>query len=618
MKLLKHKLFLFFALILCFSSLCGFAQEVLKAPKYPDGVYIREGHEKKYQTLTKENIFIPVYLFDTNQSAISEVKFNYYKKYFSEAPLKLEECVYFKPIDKLIYPYRIRHLNPFSFIFNSDTLNYNDKEVKDYNLKPEYFSYRKMTRNDPDGVKTEYLSYLKLNKPIENYYQPFYFKKTEVTNKEYREFVFWVRDSIARRLLADDGSWQFYLHPSDKTIELLDEKEQIPWDSTYVREVLETMYLPVEERFYKRREIDPRVLNYLYTNDKNEVCFVNVYPDTLAWVNNFGYADLEPMTNMYFWHPAFNNYPVTGITQLQAKAFMNWKTDKKQKELDKENSNYIIKYELPNEMEWEMVATADQEKGKPTIYSENFTRLYDESYITDLIVITDTTGSKTKHIKKGSDCQTSVYEKESSEPCEYDAIVSFPELSPDALKKKPLTTSRLELDKFVPPYLYNSAFEKRVKYNRKGIKYPESIIKISKDENEICFMGGNVSEWMLDTYKDNWLPVFTYHQNKLKKINTKDVQLLLATENYYNSKNDVDGVLVRGGNWYDYNEAISCGKNFEGINKKIFVSPDKAFATVGFRYVVKIYRKDEMRCIIKDLPRIAPLNKQEYKQAMPN
>ena len=53
---------------------------------------------------------------------------------------------------------------------------------------------------------------------------------------------------------------------------------------------------------------------------------VNVYPDTLCWVSDFTYSYNEPMTNMYFWHPTFDNYPVVGVSWRQARAFCFWRT----------------------------------------------------------------------------------------------------------------------------------------------------------------------------------------------------------------------------------------------------------------------------------------------------
>ncbi len=40
----------------------------------------------------------------------------------------------------------------------------------------------------------------------------------------------------------------------------------------------------------------------------------------------FTYSFHDPMTNMYFWHPAYDNYPVVGVTWVQAKAFSVWRT----------------------------------------------------------------------------------------------------------------------------------------------------------------------------------------------------------------------------------------------------------------------------------------------------
>jgi formylglycine-generating enzyme required for sulfatase activity len=39
--------------------------------------------------------------------------------------------------------------------------------------------------------------------------QAFYMDETEITNNEYRQFVYWVRDSIARRTLGEAGNDNF-------------------------------------------------------------------------------------------------------------------------------------------------------------------------------------------------------------------------------------------------------------------------------------------------------------------------------------------------------------------------------------------------------------------------
>lgn len=539
-----------------------FCQEVIKPPKYPNGIYTKESHATEIETInfSWDILNTPNFFNDTTHIKKTERKINYFKKYFSSQPFSLKECVYISPSNSLWFDTnnstinlnknKHKSISPSSFLFHSDTLNYEDKKY----------------------IRSEYLMYLKLNKPIEDFYQPFYFKKTEVTNKEYREFVFWVLDSIARQAFAEDGIKEFLLYPENLNNFTLNKKTAIKWNDPMAMEVLGFLYLPPEERFYKRRELDPRKMNYSYTRYNGTKDIINVYPDTSVWLNDFHTSVLEPLGNMYFWNAAFDNYPVVGITQKQAMAFLIWKTKQAEEALGAQYGNYIIKYELPSEIQWEMVAT----KNKNSIYAPEYVNFYDNDFTTSLVLKEDTCLTY-KTIKENNlETGTKKYK------------LTFPV----GIHKKSILFFQREL---LPGlYLFNS----NLKYNNKG-SYPELIINAYKDENGIAFMGGNVSEWMEDTYKDNWLSIYTYHQNKLKKTNSKFSRQLLDIEGIYNSQNDTNGVLVRGGNWFDVSLSNIANKNFEGINKKVFVSPDKAFSTVGFRYVVKIYRKDEEAILSK-------------------
>lgn len=49
-------------------------------------------------------------------------------------------------------------------------------------------------------------------------------------------------------------------------------------------------------------------------------------PDTLVWRNRLGYN--EVMTNNYLRHPAYAEYPVVGVSWIQAVEFSNWRTDR--------------------------------------------------------------------------------------------------------------------------------------------------------------------------------------------------------------------------------------------------------------------------------------------------
>ncbi|NQV02248.1 MAG: SUMF1/EgtB/PvdO family nonheme iron enzyme [Bacteroidia bacterium] len=49
-------------------------------------------------------------------------------------------------------------------------------------------------------------------------------------------------------------------------------------------------------------------------------------PDTLVWRDKLAYN--EPLVEYYFRHPAYRNYPVVGVTWLQANDYTAWRTDR--------------------------------------------------------------------------------------------------------------------------------------------------------------------------------------------------------------------------------------------------------------------------------------------------
>src|SRR3989304_6592254 len=98
--------------------------------------------------------------------------------------------------------------------------------------------------------------------------QAFYMDQTEITNNEYRQFVFWVQDSIARRILGgvDEERWLISTNIYDEEIEppLINWEGPIEWDEAEQREALKEMFLPEHERFYRRKEMDTRKLMFEY------------------------------------------------------------------------------------------------------------------------------------------------------------------------------------------------------------------------------------------------------------------------------------------------------------------------------------------------------------------
>ena len=199
----------------------------------------------------------------------------------------------------------------------------------------------------------------------------FWMDNTEITNNEYRQFVYWVRDSLAHRLIGGD-----HLVDEGEFNERINWKKKIKWDDEANTETLAELFLPEAERYYKRKEIDTRKLMFEYywidlkaaavkANSQQGMTdrsvfikkdIVNVYPDTLAWVHDYTYSFNEPLTRKYFWHPAYDEYPVVGVSWKQATAFCIWRTQYLVSYLDAVESTIPDDYRLPTESEWEYAA----------------------------------------------------------------------------------------------------------------------------------------------------------------------------------------------------------------------------------------------------------------------
>ena len=196
----------------------------------------------------------------------------------------------------------------------------------------------------------------------------FYMDNTEITNNEYRQFVFWVRDSLAHRLLGGD-----HLIEEGEYGERINWEEKLRWDREENQEALAELFLPESERFYRHKEIDTRKLNFEYywidlqaaaqsanrqqgLTDRSVFIkkgIINVYPDTLCWIRDYTYSFNDPITTMYFWHPAYDDYPVVGVNWKQAQAFCVWRSQLLNSYLASEGDVVVQEFRLPTESEWE-------------------------------------------------------------------------------------------------------------------------------------------------------------------------------------------------------------------------------------------------------------------------
>lgn len=211
----------------------------------------------------------------------------------------------------------------------------------------------------------------------------FFIDANEVTNDDYREFVYWVRDSIAITNFV--GNKEEFLEKLKTPAELGASPRLINWEVTDINRLLWTkparkknprldeMFYKQNHLFNKKGDLDTRILQYAYgVFDYNEAFknrdnlaktasdyttsdTINVYPDTTVWVKDFENPANDMLMKGYFSNPKFGKYPVVGVSWKQAKAYTIWKTQMVNRSLIKAKMS-PVEVRLPTEAEWEYAA----------------------------------------------------------------------------------------------------------------------------------------------------------------------------------------------------------------------------------------------------------------------
>ena len=370
----------------------------------------------------------------------------------------------------------------------------------------------------------------------------FWMDETEITNNEYRQFVNWVKDSIAHVLLGDAAitdaeKYGHYLKykKGDRAGEeiepkLINWKEVIPWNSTNedVQQALSPLFNQINTRYYHYRPlgINPAKLNYeywffdyeaaakkekerspkeiggMFANrpshiDGNLDRFIrreqtNIYPDTLVWIYEFTYSDNEHMTRNYFSHPQYNHYPVVGVNWLQCQAFCHWRSHQRNVWLQSRSYPIEHDFQLPAEAQWEWAARGGLQ-GNPYPWGGPY----------------------------------------------------------------PANQNGCFLANFKP---------QRGNYMADGSLYPQVVAWYHANGFGLYDMSGNVAEWCLDTY------------NPSASVFVSDINPVYKYSATYDDPASKKLKVVRGGSWKDVSKYIT-------VHKADYQYQDTCTSYIGFRCI---------------------------------
>ncbi|MFC5282274.1 SUMF1/EgtB/PvdO family nonheme iron enzyme [Pedobacter alpinus] len=225
----------------------------------------------------------------------------------------------------------------------------------------------------------------------------FYMDETEISNSEYKQFVNWVRDSIAIKQfkVVPETDKKYFITPKLKGAPGTTPQKYINWsnvngkkglwsDKKLIAKLEKDMYYDGSAKFFNKKELKVEQLKYDYawidykkaanyralrdpnltkgaapTVERDEFIVKEetyIYPDTLVWISDFTYAQNDPMAKGYFSHPSFANYPVVGVTWEQAKAFTVWRSRLNESYKNSKNLPARLDYDLPTEAEFEYAA----------------------------------------------------------------------------------------------------------------------------------------------------------------------------------------------------------------------------------------------------------------------
>ena len=355
-------------------------------------------------------------------------------------------------------------------------------------------------------------------------------------------------------------------------------------------------------------------LNRVYGSEYPEMVD-RALPDTLVWRNSLSYN--EPMVEIYFRHPAYRDYPVVGVTWLQANEYALWRSDRV-------NEKLLIDAGV---LSYNNNQTKDYHFSADAYLAGQYTGIVSSSSENDSTSVNSDNENKKANMEDG--ILLPKYRLPSEAEWEYAALGLIGNTVNERIVERKVYPWNSDGLRTNEPEYYGEfvANFKRGKGDYMGIAgdlkdgaaFPGPVIMYYPNDFGLYNMAGNVSEWVLDVYRPLSYEDFNDHnpyrgnifgeqntgadstnsikeRNKTYNLNYKDGDHMSTltndswvdptknpeeyTKNVYDYGNTTlisdKSRVYKGGSWED-------GPFYLSPSVRRFMNEDECSSTVGFR-----------------------------------